>query len=102
MDLTIEKDNIKLCKSRKNWIIPSAVLELETTDCSALLAQLLGNNLLVFGGDSRDKKEVEIEIIKKYFLEFVLFVVSYLEKKPASKFEAYRKDADFVFMTPGQ
>ena len=67
MDLTIEKDNIKLCKSRKNLIILSAVLELETTDCSALLAQLLGNNLFVFGGDSRDKKEVEIKIVKKYF-----------------------------------
>ena len=67
MDRTIQKDNIKLYKSRKHWIIPSAVLELETTDCSALLAQLLGNNLLVFGGDSRDKKEVEIKIVKKYF-----------------------------------
>ena len=86
MDLTIEKDNIKLCKSRKKRIIPSTVLELETTDCSALLAHLLGNNLLVFSGDSRDKKEVEIKIIKKYLQELVLFLVSYLEKKPASKF----------------
>ena len=53
-------------------MIPSVVVELETNDCSALLAQLLSNNLLVFEGDSRDIKEVEIKIIEKYFLRIGL------------------------------